>query len=352
MGEGVVDELEAVEVEEQDRAARAGITLGALQDLIDPVDEERAVGQAGEGVVQGVVLQAQLRDAPVGDVRQRAGHPGRTAIGAANGQAPGHHPPPGAVGVAHPVLGLQVGRAPVEVRLDRRAQAQDVAGVHEIEPDRGVAVGGDLVATRPAEDRMPARREVDRAALQAPVPDAVVGGSHGERVTLLGEGEIADGSRVRDRVADRPFQARGIELVLDQVVGHAQRRGLDVDLVGRLAGEHEHRGVLSVGEALAHELQARVLAEAVIDEVHVMAPLTDGVQPFDVPGPPVDGEAGPFLAGEHVARDEVVVLVVFDEQDRDRRSRVKRHLGLRRATRRSRTSTASRCASPRPGRRR
>ena len=52
VAEAVVDDLEAVEVEEQHGDARPA--LGARQGLREPVDEERPVGQAGERVVEGL----------------------------------------------------------------------------------------------------------------------------------------------------------------------------------------------------------------------------------------------------------------------------------------------------------
>src|SRR2546423_10362877 len=42
---------------------------------------------------------------------------------------------------------------------------------------------------RSAEDRMPARREVDPVTGQVPVPDAVAGGADGQRIALLARSE-------------------------------------------------------------------------------------------------------------------------------------------------------------------
>ena len=67
--EAVVDDLEAVEVEEQHRRAALGVVaLGAPDRLVEAVDEQHAVREAGERVVQRVVLQAALGLAAVGDV--------------------------------------------------------------------------------------------------------------------------------------------------------------------------------------------------------------------------------------------------------------------------------------------
>ena len=73
VAERVVDDLEAVEVEEQDRGAALGVVaLGAADRLVEAVEEEHAVGQPGERVVQRVVLQALLGLAAVGDVGDAA----------------------------------------------------------------------------------------------------------------------------------------------------------------------------------------------------------------------------------------------------------------------------------------
>lgn len=59
VADGVVDGLEAVEVdEEHGRAPVGGATAG--QGLLDALGEQRAVGQVGERVVLGVVLQLGL----------------------------------------------------------------------------------------------------------------------------------------------------------------------------------------------------------------------------------------------------------------------------------------------------
>ena len=73
MAERVVDGLEAVEVEEEHRGAAARpAPARAAQRLLEPVEEQRAVGQAGERVVQRVVLEALDRAAVVDGVAQRA----------------------------------------------------------------------------------------------------------------------------------------------------------------------------------------------------------------------------------------------------------------------------------------
>ena len=60
VAERVVDRLEAVDVEQQHRDAEAE-ALGAAEGVLDAVEEQRAVGQAGERVVQRLVAHDRLR---------------------------------------------------------------------------------------------------------------------------------------------------------------------------------------------------------------------------------------------------------------------------------------------------
>ena len=64
---GVVDDLESVEVEEQDRH-QAINALGVGQRLLQSFEQQHAVGQAGEHVVVGKVTQSLLRLLALGDV--------------------------------------------------------------------------------------------------------------------------------------------------------------------------------------------------------------------------------------------------------------------------------------------
>ena len=60
VAEAVVDVAEAVEAEDDDRDLAPVLALAVLQRDGEAVEEEGAVGQAGQGVVQGVVEAALL----------------------------------------------------------------------------------------------------------------------------------------------------------------------------------------------------------------------------------------------------------------------------------------------------
>ena len=205
--------------------------------------------------MERVVLEAQLRDPAVGDVRQRAGHPRRRAVDVADRQPAGHHPAPAAVGVAHAVLGLQMRRAGRRGgRRSRRAAAAGRPACTRSNQARRVVVAGVL---GPAEDRVPARREVDPVRSPGPSPRS-------RRWRRAPPARSAPRCATgRDacwwlmRVADRALERGGVELLLDQVVGHAERGRLEVDLVVGLTGEHDHRARGRDREALSRRARAR-----------------------------------------------------------------------------------------------
>ena len=80
--EAVVDLLEAVDVEDEDRRPRRAFGLGAGDRRAQPVEEQLAVGQAGQVVVDGVVQQPLLGLPLLGHVEQRADAAQHLAVGA------------------------------------------------------------------------------------------------------------------------------------------------------------------------------------------------------------------------------------------------------------------------------
>ena len=68
MAEAVVHHLEAVEVEEQHRDPLVVHGCGARELAAEALDEQRAVGQAGERVVDGLVRERFAARLALGDV--------------------------------------------------------------------------------------------------------------------------------------------------------------------------------------------------------------------------------------------------------------------------------------------
>lgn len=95
MAEAVVDVLEAVEIEEQ-HGAMAVLDLGFVEGQLQAVLEQHAVGQAGQRVMVGLVVEARLgvlEAADVGEYRDMVGDPVLAVAHCADGH-------PGRVGLA------------------------------------------------------------------------------------------------------------------------------------------------------------------------------------------------------------------------------------------------------------
>ena len=96
VAEGVVDELEVVEVDEQHRHRR--LRPGEL--LAQRLPQQAPVGEAGQAVVGGVVGQGLLEEAALGDVLHRADE-AAGPLADEDGRHPDRHPAGRAVGPLH-----------------------------------------------------------------------------------------------------------------------------------------------------------------------------------------------------------------------------------------------------------
>ena len=68
VAEAVVDQLEAIEIEEQHRDEPVGVALQARERAAEAIEEQRAIRQSRQRVVEGVVQQLLLEAAALGDV--------------------------------------------------------------------------------------------------------------------------------------------------------------------------------------------------------------------------------------------------------------------------------------------
>ena len=73
VAQALVDQLEAVEVEGQDRGERVAAAALALGGLPEPVQEQQPVGQPGQRVVQGPVADVVVGGLAVHDIAQDVG---------------------------------------------------------------------------------------------------------------------------------------------------------------------------------------------------------------------------------------------------------------------------------------
>jgi hypothetical protein len=136
MAEGVVDELEVVEVHEQHRHGR--FRPGEL--VLERLPQQAAVGQAGEAVVGGVVGQRLLEEAPFGHVLDGADEPAG-AVGRQHGRHPDRHPAGGPVGALDLDL-VDFGLRPLEDSLEGGDDPGPVGGSQRVEPAAAVEAGG------------------------------------------------------------------------------------------------------------------------------------------------------------------------------------------------------------------
>ena len=180
--EAVVDHLELVEVDVEDRERIVVAPPAAGEGLAQAVAEQRAVGEAGQRVVERVVEEPFLRLLAAGDVGQGAGHAVGLAPRVPHREAAAEHPAIGAVAMPDAVLHLEVRLLALEVHVQALAKLSDLFRMDAAQPLVGgrAQLGGGM-----AEHLLPARREVDPVVPKVPVEEPVVGAAHGQRVALL-----------------------------------------------------------------------------------------------------------------------------------------------------------------------
>jgi hypothetical protein len=105
---GVVDGLEPVDVDEENRKSVVGVPADAVERVAEQVEEEGAVRQPGERVVPGVVRHPLDELAVAGDVGEQADQAHRHPGGVAHHRAAHLDPFPVPRGVAHAVLVLEL----------------------------------------------------------------------------------------------------------------------------------------------------------------------------------------------------------------------------------------------------
>ena len=269
------------------------------------------------------------RGPAIGDVRQRPGDPRRVAVPSRVARPRLQYPAPLAVGVADAVLALEVVAAPARWRSIARAQPLHVVGMDEVEPR--VRAGRDVPPRRSRGWSSSAARSACSSAARSQSQIPSLAALHRERVALLaapagpaspGGGAPRSGSR-----AQGPAR-RALPLTRKSVT--PSREASRSTLVVALAGEQDHRRGRLAAERLAHQLQAGAGAEAVVDEVDVVACLADRREGRGVARAPVERRTcARSWAREQVAGDHEVVLVVLDEQDPQCTSAAGRRSSLR-----------------------
>ena len=113
VAEAVVDDLEAIEIDEEHGVAKRRMPLLPREAAREPLDEQRTFRKARQHVVRGVVPELDLRHPSMRDVRLRASRAERhTVVGSAH-RATAKHPAVLAVGVEDAALDRDLLLGPV-----------------------------------------------------------------------------------------------------------------------------------------------------------------------------------------------------------------------------------------------
>ena len=104
MAETVVDYFEFVNVNEQHRESEVRVPPRLCDCALQPVEKERAVGEVGQAVVEGQVVELFLGPLPLGDVTVHDDQPFGLAVRATNRAGGGLNKAPGAVFMANAIL--------------------------------------------------------------------------------------------------------------------------------------------------------------------------------------------------------------------------------------------------------
>ncbi len=253
VAETVIDQLEAVQVDEQQAGlARAGAAL-AQQRLLQQFVQAQAVTQAGQRIVPRGVAELVLTGLVLADVGLRAGH---APIG---DHAARQHPEVIAVALADAVLVAEQRAAAAQVRVDGLAQAGQVVRVHPGEP--AGAAFAQVVAAEPEHAR-PALGDVEAVVAQVPVPDAVVGAAQGAGVAglavlqrlALGGAVGVDG---QGHVEEHPLEQAGVGPGLRRIAHQVGEHLVQVQTIGAQVPLQLHADLLvhqPDAQAVAHVL--------------------------------------------------------------------------------------------------
>lgn len=261
VADGVVDLLEAVEVDEEDGRAAVG-GAAASQREADPLGEQGAVGQVGERVVFGVVLQLCLQAHPFGDVPAVEDE---AAVVAVDRRL---HVQPGAGAGAE--AALDAGRRFLDLARREEAahfvdHAPEVLGMD----DRGELRPDELLGVTPV-DPGGGRADVPEDAVRSSDHDDVAGAlDQGAEVVLLlrqllGEGDVVEEHDAlahdegQDDRAGREEDHAVDALTVQDVVQNSQR----TDGGGQIGRERRERSGDGAGDLVPRERGASVVLPA------------------------------------------------------------------------------------------
>ncbi len=179
--DGIVDLLEAVEIDHDHGRLDRRVGLGEGEHAFEAVEEQLAVGQPGEVVVHRVVQQPLFRVLELGDVGERADEPHHLAVRSDHRPRLDREPEVMAVGRAQPEVLGQPSAALLQHAVEHGAEAVAVERMQHLEPARRRSFER---AALEAEQRLGLRAGEDLVGRDVPVPDHVAGAGQRERAAL------------------------------------------------------------------------------------------------------------------------------------------------------------------------
>ena len=200
----IIDLFEAVEVHDHHGRADRRIGLAERQQGFEPVDEQMAVRQPREIVVNRIMQQALFGDLGVGDVGQRSDEPHHFAIRAYHRPRFHGEPQRVTVGRAQPEI-LDHATAPLlHHAIKGSAKPVTVKGMEYVDPLRRRTLECPALE---AHHRLGFRAGIDLVGRYVPVPDQVAGPGKRERAALhVGDKAVGDAAResmLHDREPDQ-----------------------------------------------------------------------------------------------------------------------------------------------------
>ncbi|MNC25568.1 hypothetical protein D3C75_736590 [compost metagenome] len=313
VAQGVVDRLEAIEVDQHDRQFPR-IAPGDLAALQQAVFQQRTIGQAGEHVVASVVGQFGLEALALGNVVLHADVVGDHAA-LVRHRSDVQVVPEGAAilaEVAQHHMGLALfGQTATDfgdARLVGLAALEEAAVAAEY---FFLAKAGDaLEGLVGVDDRLIRNACIDdQHAVVAGFQAALQQGGAGVAVV---QPFVCAGAL--QGVANAASEQATVELALDQIVRGTQVEGAGVEIAVVLAGEEDQRMLDAAGAGMAHQLQAGVGAQPVVDQVQVVGIAVDGVEAAFEAVHPVQHVVQVAGLAQQIADDQEVVLVILDQQ--------------------------------------
>ena len=262
--DGIVDLLEAIEVDHHHGRLDRGVGLGEGEHAFEAVDEQLAIGQTGQIVVHRVVQEPLFRVLELGDVGKRAHEPHHLAVRSDHRPRLDCEPEIMAVGSAQPEVLGQPAAALLQHAVEHGAEAVAVERMQHLEPARRRAFERAALET---EQGLGLRAGEDLVGGDVPVPDHVAGagqrkraaldvrddaGRHAARKGVLHHGE-ADQHHDQDQAAEQ----RGTDDVVGDDAHDGQRRRQHPDHQQQPGRDQQHGAIEAEERQIDHEDEAQ-----------------------------------------------------------------------------------------------